>query len=42
MEARSFLRWYRTLLYRRNAYRLRLLVIAERVAKERAQLAPTN
>jgi len=42
MEAKSFLRWYRAMLYQRIAYHLRLLMIAERTSKEKAQLALTN
>ena len=42
MQVKDFLCWYRIMQRQRNAYRFFLLEIAERTAKEKAQLAVTN
>jgi hypothetical protein len=48
MDARAFRRWYRWIEGQRIAYRMSLLAIAERLAKdnakakERAKSAPTD
>lgn len=42
MEVKAFLRWYRGMQRQRTAYCFRLLALAERMAKEKAQLASTN